>query len=78
MSDHLTPPAVARAYGVNVGKVLAWIRSGELRAVNLASRPGGRPRWRISADAIAQFEARRLAVAPRPRRRRNRFSDELI
>lgn len=68
----LTPPQLAREWGVSADKVRAWIESGELRAVNLAARPGGRPRYRMDpADALA-FEARREAGgAPRaPRRRR--------
>lgn len=73
MADrYLTPPALARQYGVNSDKVLAWIESGELSAVNVASRVGGRPRWRISAEAIAEFEARRAAKPPVKRRKRKR------
>lgn len=69
----LTPPALAREYGVSVDKVLAWIRSGELRAVNVATRPAGRPRWRIDPDDVAAFEARRTMHShPRATRRRKR------
>jgi excisionase family DNA binding protein len=38
-----------RRYGVTVHTVLGWIRSGELRAVNVGRRRGARkPRWRIT------------------------------
>ncbi len=36
----LTPPEVAKAWGISPEKVLAWIRSGELRAVNVATKLG--------------------------------------
>ncbi len=61
---YLTPPVVARRYGVSVDKVLAWIHRGELAALNLADRLGGRPRWRISPEALAAFERSRSATPP--------------
>ena len=69
---YLTPPEVAKRYGVNASKVLGFIHSGELRAVNVAASTLGRARWRISPSDIAVFEQRRSAVAPpktRPRRK---------
>jgi hypothetical protein len=59
---------------VATNKVLAFIRSGELRAVNLASREATRPRYAIDLDDVADFERRRQAVAdtPQPRVRRKR------
>ena len=69
MREWLTPPEVARARGIRVAKVLAWIARGELEAVNFAERPGGRPRWRISAAALAAFErarSSRASLAPAP------------
>ena len=67
----LTPPELAQRWGVNPTKVLALIRSGELRAVNLATRPNGRPRYRIDLADVAAFESARSTVpAPKPRRRR--------
>jgi excisionase family DNA binding protein len=61
----VTPPQLARRYGVHVDKIMAWIRAGELRALNLATRPSGRARWRIKDSDLAEFEARRTAV-PKP------------
>src|SRR5437660_5835359 len=40
----LTPPEVAKMWGITPEKVIAFIRSGELRAINVATRLGGRPR----------------------------------
>lgn len=73
MTDCFTPPAIGRRYGVKPQKVLLWIANGELDAVNVAERPTGRPRWRITSEAIERFELRRSAV-PRikPQRRRRR------
>lgn len=60
----LTPGEVAARYGVGRDKVLGWIRSGQLRAVNLASATGAdrRDRWRITAADLAAFEAVRQSV----------------
>ena len=69
---YLTPPQVAEQLGVNASKILTWIRSGELTAINVAASLLGRPRWRISQADLAVFEARRSAIAPlkaRPRRK---------
>lgn len=69
-----TPKEVAEARGVGVGKVLGWIRSGQLEAVNV-SEGRLRPRWRISPDALAAFDYRRsnrrtIEPVATPRRRR--------
>ena len=55
-ATYLTPPQLAEIYGVKPAKILAWISSGELAALNLAARGTSRPRYRISPEAIAQFE----------------------
>ena len=68
----ITPPELAKRYGVSPDKVLGWIRNGELRAINVATKPGGRPRWRISESDIELFEVRRAAVTTKTTRRRRR------
>ena len=52
-SDMLTPPQVARRYGVSPDTVRAWIASGELRAVNVGK--GKRPRHRVHIDALKEL-----------------------
>lgn len=53
-------------YGVGEHTVLGWIRSGELRAVNVGRTPGGKkPRWGITSEALAQFELSRESSGPR-------------
>jgi excisionase family DNA binding protein len=60
-------------YGVTGHTVLAWIRSGELRAVNVGRRLGaGKPRWRITQEALTEFELLRTPTAPAPKVRRKR------
>jgi hypothetical protein len=58
--SYLTPGEIAKACRVGVNKVLSWIRSGELRALNLAANANGeRPRWRVPAEEWEAFQARR-------------------
>src|SRR5262249_40099423 len=82
----LTPPELARRWGVAVEKILQWIRTGELRATNFASSLAlKRPRWKIDmADALA-FEQHRAAVPvakPEPHalppRRTRRTADDVV
>jgi excisionase family DNA binding protein len=71
-----TPPELATAWGISPEKVLAWIRCGELRAVNVATRLGGRPRYRIDAEAVHEFLRAREAVPAPISRRRAQVRDE--
>ncbi len=74
----VTPPELARQWGIDVAKVLKWIKSGELRAVNLATRRDGRPRYAIDQADIAIFEASRAVQPPTPRMRRRRVDPNII
>jgi excisionase family DNA binding protein len=65
----LTTGQVAQQLAVAAEKVLAWIRQGELRAVNVAERVSAKPRWRISPEALDEFLLRRQSTAPSPVRR---------
>ncbi len=68
-----TPPELAKLMGIQSMKIIGWIRSGELRAINLATKRGGRSRWRIKAADWAAFEEARTAKPPtRPMRRPRR------
>ena len=58
----ITPPGYAAEIGVSPQKVLDWIASGELPAMNAAQDPyGGRPRYLIDRADIVVFEQRRAA-----------------
>jgi excisionase family DNA binding protein len=65
------PADVAEHLGVDVGKVLAWIRRGELRALNVAARQGGKARYRITPEDLEVFEMKRT-ISPMPRATRRR------
>ncbi len=62
MRKKLTPPELARQWGVSPCKVVALIRSGELKAINLALSPSGRPRFAIDQADIEQFERSRTVI----------------
>jgi len=78
MSSYLTPPAVAELLGVNESKVLGWIRSGELPAVDVGPRGGRRPRWRVAKADLELFLTRRAANPPPPMVRRRRRADKAV
>lgn len=58
-----TPPELAARWGIDTAKVHAWIRSGELGAIDASTRKGGRPRYLVDLIDITEFEQRR-AVNP--------------
>lgn len=67
---YLTPPEYAKRLGVDPERVRAWIRKGTLRAVNVGDGTR-RSRFRISPDAIREFEEKRSGKEPEapPRRK---------
>lgn len=80
MREWFTPPQVARARSLRVSKVLHWIATGELMAVNHAQNRLGRPRWRISASALEAFDRARSnrAVLPIVAPQRSRYRDPAV
>ena len=58
-TETLTPPQVARRWGVANEKVSDLIHSGQLEAINLATDPAGRPRYRIYLSEVERFEQTR-------------------
>lgn len=77
-ASYLTPPQVAARYGCKPDKVLSWIRSGQLRAINLAERPDGRPRFKVAEADLLVFEQRRAATGPAPRSPRRKRDPAVI
>ena len=67
----ITPPAYAKRLGVKADTVRAWIDSGALVGLDCSTKPGGKPRWRLSESAIAAFEASRQS-RPKPKATRRR------
>ena len=78
---HLRPSELARARGVKSDTILALIRSGQLKAVNMSTQPNGRPRWLIPREAVEAFDAARSSVAkqrPRIQRVRRRRPGDVV
>ncbi len=79
----LTPPQIARMWGVSVDKIHVWVRSGELAAINAATHREGRPRYLVSVNDRQAFERRRAVGRPpssdrRKRRRRTGTVEEFF
>jgi hypothetical protein len=55
---------VARYFRVGRARILTWIRSGELKALNTAAAVCGRPRFVVTPEALSDFERRRQAITP--------------
>jgi transposase len=81
LADHVTSAGltvsdVARRYRVGEDKVRRWIARGELSAINTAMALCCRPRWVVTAEALAAFERRRAGgPEPKPPRRRRRTAE---
>ncbi|MDB5388934.1 MAG: Helix-turn-helix domain protein [Planctomycetaceae bacterium] len=78
-TNYVTPKDIADRYGINQSKVLTWIASGELIAINTVTRRGDKPRWKIAPSALATFEAGRSSkppVATPARRQRTRDTSD--
>ena len=74
---YLSPPQVAERFGVDVHRVLGWIRRGQLHAVNVGDG-AQRPRYRVSPTDLALFEAARAAgPAPKMSRIRRRRDSQV-
>ena len=71
----LTPPMLAKRLGISPDKVRDWIKSGQLAATDVSKKPGGRPRYRISEEAIREFKKKRQPEKPLPTPRRRRKKD---
>lgn len=68
----LSTHEIAARFGISPDKVLSWIKSGELKAIDGATRRGIRPRYLIDETDLAAFEASRAVVPPPPRMPRRR------
>ncbi|MGA2061330.1 MAG: helix-turn-helix domain-containing protein [Thermoguttaceae bacterium] len=68
----ITPPQLAARYGCDVHKILTLIHIGDLPAIDVATKPGGRPRYLIDERDVEAFERRRSVQAPSPTPTRRR------
>ena len=69
-TNAISPAEYAGRLGVGIHKILAWIKAGELAAVNVASKCSSRPQWRLPPSAIEAFERNRAAQPPATKTRR--------
>jgi hypothetical protein len=74
----ITPPELAARWGIDAHKILSWVRSGELRAIDVSTRRGGKPRYLIDQADIAVFEQRRTVQPPAPIPRRRRKASNIV
>ena len=58
----LTPPEVGEILRVNPSKIIGWILAGELEGVDVSTKVGGRPRYRVPREALLDFVRRRNAA----------------
>jgi hypothetical protein len=64
---------LCKRWRVGADKVRTWIKTGQLAALNTRDARCGRPRFVVTAEALADFErGRSAAPPPRPSRRRKR------
>lgn len=73
-------PHLAKEWGVAAKKITDFIKSGELRAINVATRPDQRPRYLIDRQDIEAFCRSRQVVptgekSPRLRRKSTDVKD---
>ena len=74
IAQKMTPPKLAELWGVSPDKIIGFIRSGELRAIDISSNRGSvRPRYLIDKKDIESFELARAVVPPAPRTKRRRL-----
>ena len=74
-----SPPQLAARWKISPEKVIGWIRTGQLKAINLATDTNGRPRYRITAESVEAFEnARCVQASPKPIRRKRRTTSDVI
>ena len=80
LGQSLTVPQIAERFAVDPDCVRAWIKSGALVAIDVSRVKGKLPRWRVTPQALEQFEQARasnpgrLAKLP-TRARRQRPAD---
>jgi len=68
-TDAMSPPKVAKMFGVKPDKVLYWIHSGQLEAVNIAKDEGNRPQYAVTPAGLDTFTRRRSTRPPTKMRR---------
>ena len=72
----MTTAEVADQLRIDPDRVVAWIKAGQLVAVNIGD--GAKPRFRVSPGSLADFLEHRRPnpPTPRPRARQRRRTNE--
>ncbi len=69
----LTVTQIAERFAVDRDVVVAWIKTGQLAAVDVSRAKRTLPRWRITPEALREFELSRSSVKPaKPQRAQRR------
>lgn len=68
----LTTNQIAEQCGVGVDKVIFWITSKQLIAINVTEKVGKQARWRVKPSEFEAFLQRRTTQPRVPRRQRVR------
>lgn len=76
-------PELAEHWGVSPNKVLGWLHDGQLRGLNMATNPSGRPRYSIFVADVEAFEQgreahRSMTTPKKPRSRANMKIESFI
>ena len=75
----ITPPALAKLWGVSADKIVGFIKSGELKAIDVSTNRGSaRPRFLIDQRDVEAFEQGRMVVPPQPKTKRRRRRDSTV
>ena len=61
---------IATRWGCCHSHVLSLVRSGALAAIDISTRPGGRARYIVTAEALDDFEVGRTTRPPVPKQKR--------
>lgn len=67
-----TVPELKQLLRVGEDKIRAWIKSGELPAIDTSGARCGRPRYVVLPAGLAEFQRSRAAGKPKPARRRRK------
>ena len=79
LRQKLTPPQLAKMWGVSADKIVGFYKSGELKCIDISSDRGSqRPRYLIDKADIKAFELSRAVVPPAPKVRRRRRRDPAV
>ncbi|MEM9703688.1 MAG: helix-turn-helix domain-containing protein, partial [Planctomycetota bacterium] len=74
----LTVKQVSERLGVSSETIRGWCHTGQLKAVNVARKQGGRNSWRVSEKDLESFLMTRGNRKPESgRRRRSRFVNQI-